>query len=376
MRTEHTDERGNKPSLWGRLVSWQTIAIASFVATIVALLIAFLDFQEQRPEVTIETISDTNVLDLRRSLQDLSIEFRGQDVQKQNLNLRIVTINVVNSGEIDILQSHFDQDVDWGIVFKNGEVIEARLVDASSEYLRSRVVPQQLGVNTVAFPKVIFERDSVFAIEVLLLHPKDDVPIISPVGKIAGIDKMTVLARPLARQEVGFFTQVFQGNLLVHLVRVILYSFGAFLTMALALFLLISLSELRDNLRAHTRKKRILTSPTIQQMHGNETSKWLVELYEKNGINRLRKLQDVIGNPEALVFAGSLDDSPEVDDTNESNWVGDEKLWGNNFGPLGMQTMLQDLESMGLLYKGEGYNAEVDPAFRIVVGRLVRELGR
>ena len=175
MRTDRGDEQARKGSLLRRLNFWLVLfAIASLAFTVIGALLTYLSLKEPEPGVTFETISDTNVLDLRRSLQDLNIVFRGQNVQEQNLNLRIVTINVVNSGELDILPNHYDHEDDWGMRFKNGEVIEARLVDTSSEYLRSRVVPQRLGVDTVAFPKIIFEKGAFFAIEVLLLHPKNE----------------------------------------------------------------------------------------------------------------------------------------------------------------------------------------------------------
>ena len=193
--------------------------------------------------MTFETISDTNVLDLRRPLEDLDIIFQDQNIQEQNLNLRIVTVNVVNSGEIDILPGHYDQEDDWGVRFKDGEVIESRLVDTNSDYLRSKVTPQSLGVDTVTFPKVIFEKGASFAIEVLLLHPKDESPSVSSVGKIAGIDDINVLTRPLAKQEVGFVSELFQGSALIQVVRILIYFVGSLLTLTLVISIAVGLTE-------------------------------------------------------------------------------------------------------------------------------------
>ena len=56
------------------------------------------------------------------------------------------------------------------------------VIDANSEYLRSKVIPKKLDSDTVVFHKrIIFEEGASFAIEVLLLHPKDVSPFISPV---------------------------------------------------------------------------------------------------------------------------------------------------------------------------------------------------
>ena len=163
MTSELRDEQTGKRSILRTSTFWVAlIGLASLVVGLLGVVLTYIALKEPQPGVTFETISDTNVLDLRRPLQDLNIVFRGQNVQEQNLNLRIVTINVVNSGEVNILPGHYDHEDDWGLKFKDGEVIEARLVDTSSEYLRSKVVPHRLGVDTVVFPKVIFEKDAFF----------------------------------------------------------------------------------------------------------------------------------------------------------------------------------------------------------------------
>ena len=163
MRSDRLDETGLNRSLLRKTGFWVAVGtVASVVLAVVGLIRDIVDTESPEPGVTFETISDTNVLDLRRPLQDLSIAFRGQDVQERNLNLRIMTINVANSGEVTILPSHFDNEDDWGITFEDGEMIEARLVNANSDYLRSKINLQHLRGDTVVFPKVIFEPGAFF----------------------------------------------------------------------------------------------------------------------------------------------------------------------------------------------------------------------
>ena len=54
-----------------------------------------------------------------------------------------MTINVLNSGEVDILPSHYDQEDDWGVKFKDGEVIEATYLTVLSliSFPESRLWP-------------------------------------------------------------------------------------------------------------------------------------------------------------------------------------------------------------------------------------------
>ncbi len=295
MRTEHGDEQARRRNPLRRLIPWQALTtIAALGIGVLGVLLTYLALQEPEPRVNFETISNTNVLDLRRPLQDLNIIFRGQNVQEQDLNLRIVTVNVANSGEVDILPSHYDLEVDWGMKFKDGEVIEARLVDTNSEYLRSKVVPQRLGVDTIVFPKVIFEAGTFFVIELLILHPKNESPSISSVGKIAGIDEIAVLTRPLARQEVSFVAELFPGSALIQAVRTIIYLPGSLLAIVAVILSITGIADLFSKLNARRRRNRILQTRTIRQMDQDGMRKFLVAHYESSGIIGLKGLQGVI----------------------------------------------------------------------------------
>ena len=70
---------------------------------------------EKKPHISIDIVSETNVLDVRQPVRGLAISFQGDDLQDKNLNLRVVTVRVSNDGEVDILQSTFDKDDTWGL---------------------------------------------------------------------------------------------------------------------------------------------------------------------------------------------------------------------------------------------------------------------
>ena len=158
---------------------------------------------EPEPGITYETLNETNILDIHRHVPELNISFRGQDIQEQNLNLRIFTINVANSGEVNILADHYDRREEWGIRFIGGQVIETTMVESNSPYLLSNLTPERLNTDTVAFPKVIFDKDAFFVIEVLVVHQRDQLITISPVGKIAGIKEISVETRALTKENGG-----------------------------------------------------------------------------------------------------------------------------------------------------------------------------
>ena len=375
MKTDLTEEHPRKRTVLRNPAFWLALStIASLAVGVLSVLLAYLALKEPEPGVTFETISDTNVLDLRRPLLDLNIVFRGQNVQEQDLNLRIVTVNIVNSGEVDILASHYDHEDNWGMKFKNGEVIESRLVDASSEYLRSKVVPQRLGVDTIAFPKVIFEKGAFFAIEVLILHPKSESPSISSVGKIAGIDRITVLTRPLAREDIGLVSELFQGSALIQVVRTIVYLIGSFLAIVAAILALVGITASFTKLNTRRRRKRILQTRTLRQIDQDEIRNLLVDHYETSGIARLKALQELIREPGRIEWVAPrgrwiVRDYQQIDD-----WVPESRFLDVEHRLFHSPFRLDTLTTMGILKRGEDDNAVIDPTFGEAVDSLLAEL--
>ena len=375
MSTDRGADKHRKRSLFRRFTSWQTLmAIASPVIALSGLLLAYLALQDPEPGLTFETISDTNVLDLRRPLQDLNIVFRGDNIQEQNLNLRILTINVVNSGEVDVLPIHYDYEDVWGMKFTNGEVIEARLVDTSSDYLWSRVLPQRLDTNVVAFPKVIFERGDFFAVEVLLLHPKNESPSISSVGKIAGINEITVLTRPLGKEDVGFVAELFKGSALIQVARIIIYLLGCFLLITAVILLLINITDFFGGLNANKRRNRILRTQAIRQIDQEEARDLLVIRYETNGLDALKRLQEMINNPREIEWVTPPAKWKLSSEYHVDRWPTISRFADLEHGFITTLPTLDVLSKVGILERGQDNNAVLDSSFGETIDKLLTEL--
>ena len=203
------------------------LAIAGILATVVFGVVGvYLFLHEKKPDIFFEIISEANVLDLHRPLKDLAISFQGKDIQQENLNLRVLTIRIENRGELDVLQSHFDQNITWGFRITEGEIInEVRLVNSNSGYLESNLKPKVIDKNTVQLQKVIFEREKYFILELLILHEQGKLVEIIPTGKIAGIDKIGV--KPcLGKESLTFFEKFIYGGVLINLFRLLAFFIG------------------------------------------------------------------------------------------------------------------------------------------------------
>jgi len=81
--------------------AFAVVAFAGPVFLSVFLGLAALDKRDAG--MAYEILNTTDVLDVRTPVEDLKITFRGEDIQQGNLNLRIYSIRVMNTGETDIL---------------------------------------------------------------------------------------------------------------------------------------------------------------------------------------------------------------------------------------------------------------------------------
>ena len=376
MSTEHVAKQRPTPNFLRTPTFWLAIvAVASLLVGTLGATLTYLAQQQPEPGVAFETIGETNVLDLRRPLQDLDIVFRGQNVQEQNLNLRILTISVANVGDVDILPSHYDQDDDWGMEFTNGKVIEVRLVDANSDYLRSKIVPQHIGAETVTFPKVIFEKDAFFIVEVLLLHSKNDSPSFSSIGKIAGIDKVTVLTRSLGRQDVSFAKELFQGSIFIQLTRAIIYFVGSLLILLGIVFALIGIGEGFNKLKSRRRRRRIRQTQTIRHIDEDDIKDFLISHYASSGDAWLKRLQRVLEEPERVKWVAPSGHWSLRDLHTHGKALTADRVALREVRVFGAFHDLEAMTKIGILKKGEDDSPVIDPRFSEVVDSLVAELG-
>jgi hypothetical protein len=276
----------------------------SFVSIVIAILIfvvsIFFFLYEPKPSVTFEILNEANVLDIHKPLQDLSIFFRGNDIQRKNLNLRILTIRIENSGKVNILQNHYDQDDIWGFQVVGAKIIEVRLINSNDTYIESDLNPQIYKGDIVRFKKIVFDRGRFFSLEVLVLHEKDKLPDITPLGKIAGIDKTLPIKSWIEKDKKNFLDELLHGSVLVHLIR-----FPAYLALIIIFLFTIGLpfafiSSLRERRKEKSRREE------AEKILGKETSKErgkikiIADNYVSGGLEKLKALKELMEDQEKL----------------------------------------------------------------------------
>lgn len=258
-------------------------------------------FHERKPNVQVEVVGESNVLDLHKPLENLTVYFDNEDIQKKNLNLRIITIQISNNGEMDILQSQFDQQMKWGIKISSGKIInDARIVSTNTDYLKSSLSPKVIGDNVIEFEKIIFEKGKYFTLEILVLHDKDTLPEITTIGKIAGIDKILVEKTWETKMRPSFLKTFFQGGFVINFLRSIA---AAIVWIILIIAIVISsetLGNRKDRFKLKKRKKEI--EVLFGKESQDEKSQFIIDTYINRGLFGLKETDKFLKDDKGLLL--------------------------------------------------------------------------
>jgi len=203
------------------------------LAVILGALTIYTEFiKKNAPDLGFELLSNANVLDVNESVGNLDILYKGNSLNRNNQSLRIVVLRVLNSGDQAILTAYYDPEDPIGFRVLNGQIVERpKLLEASNLYLREHLKFAQFSPQEVKFSRVILEPGDFFIVKVLLLHGDSEEPKVLPVGKIAGVKKIT-LTRQDKADKSSVWQVTFAGGPVVQAARAISYSFMFFVAFA------------------------------------------------------------------------------------------------------------------------------------------------
>lgn len=268
-----------------------------FVIGILGIALAVLALREKRPDVVYSTLSASNVLDVHTAVPSLDVTYQGQSLQRTNLNLKIINVQIENDGDVDILQGQFDDKVPWGFRITAGRIVEIRTIGASSTYLADRFLPKRLSDSQVGFERVILDRGSSVVVQAVVLHPKNEEPTIVPTGKIAGVDHLRMRQRPV---DDGGRTlpSAFKGSPLVQLLRFTAYGLSFLMILIGGALGIGALSDAHQSARlSHQRKEINDVLDTVGV--GDSTRQILEKVYAfPGGREAIAELHSLLTNRE------------------------------------------------------------------------------
>jgi hypothetical protein len=273
-----------------------TVGIIGILGSLTTMYAFF--FNESRSALQYEIVADTSVLDIRADLSKLEILYDKSNLKERKENLRIITVRIVNTGNVNILKDSYDDEEPLGLKTEGGNIIETPdVLEGSTQYLKNNVKMYLVSPEMVKFSKVIIEPREYFTIKLLILHKEEILPKFIPVGKIAGIKSIKVVNIVESKKNQSFFAEVFSGAILIQFVRLFLYGLIAIVTTIGIILLIVQISDFFNQRKRKTIVGKFKKSKGYSY---EETEDIIFRLFiEKDGYdfrNLLRLFRDYTNN--------------------------------------------------------------------------------
>jgi len=282
-----------------KLKQLKYLVSASFLSLILGLFALYYELRANKINLVADVVAESNVLDVRTAVKDLSVLFQGKDIQQDNSNLKIIAVRLVNEGETNILENYFDSRIPWGLQIENGRLIEARVTGSNSRYLTENIHLVVTNTNEVLFDKVIFDKGKYVALDLLVLHNKTKEPQVKVVGKIAGMDEVPVRLSLKDQNQQTFLSAVFLGAAPVQIARTIAYSFIGLSAIVVVGLFIAGLVKL-FSFKKRARRKAARSLPKAGSIEEEKKRRVLLDIFVEDGIEGLRNAQKLLSNPQVL----------------------------------------------------------------------------
>jgi len=185
---------------------------------------------------------------------------------------------------------------------QNARIIEARLINSNSEYIKSKLNPDVIEDDKIKLNKIIFEKGKFFVLELLVIHEKVLKPDIIPFGKIAGIDRIVIVKSWEEEEKETFMARLFYGNVFIHFLRFIGY-FLVLIVIGVTFGLSASkFSALINKRKSELRKIEIIKAFGNASLQGKSKGKFLFEYYIKHGEENIKRLNELLKDKERLIL--------------------------------------------------------------------------
>lgn len=239
-------------------------------------------YYEKKTNLSFITTAEINVLDIKESIEDLEIYFRGRDIRKEKLSLRVVKIAIINDGETNILSDQYDVSQPFGFYMLPGRIISIRNFWTNADYLKGREKDVKVHPNGfVELPKTLIDKGDYILLDTLVLHHTEQAhPKLIASGKISGMKNFNVREPEPPAQRTGIFQLAFGGSPGIQILRFIGYLVGGVLATVALIAAGVWLLGIGDSRK---RKQRVIRASELRSSFPEKELSWLFDYYTNFG---------------------------------------------------------------------------------------------
>ncbi len=271
-------------------------SILGFLASASTLYLLFLP--DKTPRLEIQIVSSLNVLDIREDVSKLDVVYDDRSLKELNSNIKIYNIRIINNGKKTILSNYYDGNAPVMIVFQNGEIIgNVEKTHSSNEYLEQVVEVEKTTDNTIQLPEVILESSEFYEIKLLILYKNTSELQLIVDGKIADQYAINIIDKTLERKEQNVFEAAFLGNIVIQIIRSLVY------TVAVIIFTILILTIsgfVADRFGRIRRKKEIRRFINDNSIKKTSLTELLFDKYINEGEHIINNLKETLENTKDI----------------------------------------------------------------------------
>jgi hypothetical protein len=166
-------------------INWSIV-----IAIISIALTALWKFYPVESALKYNVLANTSVLDLKADVAKLKVSYDSIDLIKGKQDVSIIIIEIRNDGNKDIKLEDYDRNNEFGFRIENGKILNKPEMIRSSDNSYFFDVVSDFSENKVKFKYKLIDEDQFWTIKFLVMHSKNQVPNIFPIGKISGMKKI------------------------------------------------------------------------------------------------------------------------------------------------------------------------------------------
>lgn len=220
-------------------------------------------FYAKAPELRAEIQSAAPVFSLRENVQDLDILFKGQNIREAHKALTLISLKLINRGNVPIKPGDFDQKDLLSLFVRNGELVRSDILDTSEPYLEKVFAESTTTNQGIKFPPFIMEPGHFISFRLLVLHNDSVQPTLELTGKIANVPTIPVVETAAGVAAPTKAAIAFSGDVVVQFIRVAAYGIGTVAVLGAAVALFAVISDRIDESRK--RRRRRITEMRVRE---------------------------------------------------------------------------------------------------------------
>ena len=174
-------------------------AVIAAIATVVTIFISIR--QHQRKAISYKVISDTPLLSLKEEVRSrVQVLFDAKPVG----NTRLVVLKILNSGNVPILSTDYDDPIKIGFG-DNAEILDAELLESVPSDIKDKAkAPFKDDIGGVILEPLLLNSKESITLKILLAqaHLSKEIKVtarIVGINQIVNIDKLPPIFLPIAR---------------------------------------------------------------------------------------------------------------------------------------------------------------------------------